>query len=187
MAVVSPVLMLTIAGYCCGCALATTGDFGLKTTGHKWSADEYHTLSTLQQEQQRQHDDRQPPVADEGTATETAAGPEAAAVYPALITADTSPSPPPPPSPPLMSRNRYVVGYRAPIGYQHQGGGGGRSVANYYHHRDNDVVDDRMQPEYSMSAATPVWNSRYGDKVGDSYYLFCGDIYFVHMSDARTM
>lgn len=61
---------------------------GLKTTGQKWSSDEYQTLSSLQQTS----DDGSPPVTAKVD------------VYPALTTD----------SPPLVARSRYVSNHLHP-------------------------------------------------------------------------
>lgn len=61
---------------------------GLKTTGQKWSSDEYQTLSSLQQ------------TSDEGSPPVTAK----VDVYPALTTD----------SPPFVTRSRYVSNYLHP-------------------------------------------------------------------------
>ncbi|CAI6362634.1 unnamed protein product [Macrosiphum euphorbiae] len=70
---------------------------GLKTTGQKWSSDEYQTLSSLQQTS----DDGSPPVTAKVD------------VYPALTTD----------SPPLVARSRYVSNHLHPPYLHHLYGG----------------------------------------------------------------
>jgi len=71
---------------------------GLKTTGQKWSSDDYQTLSSLQQ---TSSDDSSPPVTAKVD------------VYPALTTD----------SPPFVARSRYVSNHLHPPYLHHLYGG----------------------------------------------------------------
>lgn len=105
--------------------------FDLKTTGQKWSSDEYHTLSSLTSA----HDDRQTPA----TATTVSDDPTKIDVYPVLTTD----------LPPYVARNKYV---RNANGYSYVGRQG-------YRQDDGRVVDDQRS-EYATDAANAVskWN-----------------------------
>ncbi|XP_025420429.1 uncharacterized protein LOC112690593 [Sipha flava] len=112
----------------------------LKTTGQKFSSDEYHTLSSLTSDNSVVDD---PPVTPK------------MGVHSQLTIADSTPPPliPPPPPQSFITRSRYVGSNPQQFG----GGGDGRA------YRPDIFIDSDQIPEYSTSNvnAFPKWNSKY--------------------------
>lgn len=106
----------------------------LKTTGQKFSSDEYHTLSSLTPDNAVSDDSPVTPKVD---------------AYPPLTVADSSPLVPPPQS--FITRSRYVGSNP----YLYGGVGGGRA-----YRPDVDVDSGDQLSEYSTSNvnAVPKWN-----------------------------
>lgn len=120
--------------------------FDLKTTGQKWSSDDYQTLSSLTSVQ----DDRQAPSAADNSPPE----PPKIDVYPVLTT-DV---------PPYTARNKYV---RNPaVGYLHTGRHG-------HGYQETGAIDDQRS-EYTTGNANVVskWN-RYGPYRGGLRMFLC--------------
>jgi hypothetical protein len=109
----------------------------LKTTGQKFSSDEYHTLSSLTSDNSVVDD---PPVTPK------------MGVHSQLTIADSTPPPliPPPPPQSFITRSRYVGSNPQQFG----GGGDGRA------YRPDIFIDSDQIPEYSTSNvnAFPKWN-----------------------------
>lgn len=103
---------------------------GLKTTGQKWSPEEYHTLSSLQQQQTS---------SDNGPSAPVTA--KVDLIHPALTTD----------SPSLITRSRYVNNYQHPSYLRHLFG-------DAKNQQETANPEDQLS-EYSDNGVTlPKWN-----------------------------